>query len=75
MVINNISFHKNTKIKGLIESVGCSTPYLPTYSPDLNSTEHYWFKIKHEIQKFNGNFETFCNAVYYVLQKVTTLSI
>ncbi|WP_179943711.1 transposase, partial [Rickettsia endosymbiont of Ixodes scapularis] len=29
-----------------IESVGASILFLPTYSPDLNPIEHYWFKTK-----------------------------
>ncbi|WP_080946450.1 transposase [Orientia tsutsugamushi] len=31
--------------------------YLPTYSPDLNPIEHYWFKIKHEIRKVTPQFK------------------
>ncbi|KDO03117.1 hypothetical protein REISMN_03400 [Rickettsia tamurae subsp. buchneri] len=47
--MDNINFHKNSKVKELIESVGASILFLPTYSPDLNPIEHYWFKIKHQI--------------------------
>ncbi|EER21259.1 MULTISPECIES: IS630 family transposase [spotted fever group] len=49
VVMDNINFHKNSKVKELIESVGASILFLPTYSPDLNPIEHYWFKIKHQI--------------------------
>ncbi|KDO02814.1 MULTISPECIES: hypothetical protein [spotted fever group] len=32
------------------------------------------FKIKHQIRKDTSNFTYFFDAVYHVLQKVTTLS-
>ncbi len=69
VVMDNINFHKSTKVKTLIESVGCSILFLPTYSPDLNPIEHYWFKIKNEIRKTISNFEHFFDAVYYALKK------
>lgn len=74
VVMDNINFHKNSEVKRLIESVGCSILFLPTYSPDLNPIEHYWFKIKNEIRKNADKFEHFFDAVYYSLKKVTTLS-
>jgi transposase len=51
VVIDNASFHKSTRIKSLIESVGATLIYLPPYSPDLNPIEHYWHKIKTTIRK------------------------
>ncbi|MHC0448506.1 MAG: transposase, partial [Candidatus Lariskella arthropodorum] len=65
--------HKNTKVRELIESAGCSILFLPTYSTDLNPIEHYWFKIKHAIRKVAHQFQDFLDAVYSVLQKVYTL--
>lgn len=56
VVMDNINFHKNSKVKELIESVGCSILFLPTYSPDLNPIEHYWFKLKNQIRKTAKNF-------------------
>ncbi len=59
VVMDNINFHKTSKVKELIESRGASILFLPTYSPDLNSIEHYWFKIKNKIRKIANNFEIF----------------
>ena len=73
VVLDNINFHKSTKVKILIESAGCSILFLPTYSLDLNPIEHYWFKIKNEIRKIASDFDKFFDAVYYGLKKVTTL--
>jgi transposase len=63
VVMDNINVHKTAKVKALIESVGCKILYLPTYSPDLNPIEHYWFKIKQQIRKIAGDFKDFFVAV------------
>lgn len=73
VVLDNINFHKTAKVRSLIESVGCNILYLPTYSPDLNPIEHYWFKIKNQIRKIAHNFCDFFEAVCFVLKDVTTL--
>ncbi len=66
--MDNINFHKNPKVKELIESVGCYILFLPTYSPDLNPIEHYWFKIKNEIRKTIDLFDTFYDAVFNTIK-------
>lgn len=68
-VLDNINFQKSIKVKTLIESVSCSILFLPTYSPDLNPIEHYWFKIKNEIRKIASDFDRFFDAFYYNLKK------
>lgn len=40
IIMDNASFHKSTRVKELIEKVGCKIIYLPPYSPDLNPIEH-----------------------------------
>ncbi|WP_371220664.1 transposase [Orientia tsutsugamushi] len=64
---SNISFHKTVVAKSLIESVGCKLLYLPTYSPDLNLIEHYWFKVKNDIRKVSCLFNDFFDAVFFIL--------
>lgn len=73
VVMDNINFHKNPKVKGLIESVGCSILFLPTYSPDLNPIEQYWSKVKHQIRKVASQYQDFFESVSISLQKVHTL--
>ncbi|KJV70275.1 IS630 family transposase [Orientia tsutsugamushi] len=68
VIMDNINFHKNTIIKVLIESVGCSILFLPTYSPDLNPIEHYWFKIKNEIRKVTAQFKDIRIAVAHLMK-------
>lgn len=71
VVMDNINFHKTHKVSSLIESTGCEILFLPTYSPDLNPIEHYWFKIKNQIRKIAHQFYNFFEAVYHVLKNIT----
>lgn len=73
--MDNINFHKSCKVKILIESVGASILSLPTYNPDFNPIEHYWFKIKNDIKKTAETSKAFCDAVYDVLKNISTLII
>ncbi|KJW07191.1 DDE superendonuclease family protein [Orientia tsutsugamushi str. UT144] len=52
----------------VIESVGCSILFLPTYSPDLNPIEHYWFKIKNEIRKVTPQFKDISMSVEHLMK-------
>ena len=51
IIIDNASFHRSDRIRGMIESAGCQLMYLPPYSPDFNPIEHWWHKIKNAIRK------------------------
>ncbi|WP_181375023.1 transposase, partial [Orientia tsutsugamushi] len=42
--------------------------FLPTYSPDLNPIEHYWFKIKNEIRKVTAQFKDISIAVEHLMK-------
>ena len=50
VIMDNASFHKSSKIKDLIESVGCKLVFLPPYSPDLNPIEKFWANMKRWIK-------------------------
>jgi len=67
VVMDNINFHKRKEIEFLIQSVGASILFLPTYSPDLNPIEHQWFKIKHHIRNTSSHFSNFFHAVAHAL--------
>lgn len=51
VIMDNASFHKSTKIRELIEQIGCTLIYIPAYSPDLNPIEHVWANLKKLIRK------------------------
>ena len=46
VVCDNLSSHKCTGVKELIQSAGANIIYLPPYSPDLNPIEMAFAKIK-----------------------------
>lgn len=71
VVMDNINFHKQDRIKLLIESVGARVVFLPPYSPDLSPIEKMWSKIKHIIKKDKPRTQAeFYNALFYALGAV-----
>ena len=46
VVMDNLSSHKGSRIRELIERRGCELMYLPPYSPDLNPIEEAFAKLK-----------------------------
>ena len=46
VVMDNLSSHKGSRVRELIERRGCELMYLPPYSPDLNPIEEAFAKIK-----------------------------
>ena len=46
MVMDNLSSHKGSRVRELIEERGCTLLYLPPYSPDLNPIEETFVKLK-----------------------------
>ena len=46
VIMDNVSFHKNTQATTLITSTGARVLFLPPYSPDLNPIEHDFAAIK-----------------------------
>jgi transposase len=51
VVLDNVSFHKNVRVRELIEAAGAILVFLPPYSPDFNPIEECWSKVKHLIRK------------------------
>ncbi len=45
MVMDNLSSHKGSRVRELIEERGCELIYLPPYSPDLNPIEEAFAKL------------------------------
>jgi transposase len=51
VVMDNLTAHKGSRVKELIESKGCELLYLPPYSPDFNPIEEAFAKIKALLRK------------------------
>ena len=46
VVLDNLSAHKNPRIRTAIEACGCELWYLPAYSPDVSPIEEAFAKLK-----------------------------
>ena len=46
VVMDNLSAHKGGRVREIVEGMGCELLYLPPYSPDLNSIEGAFAKLK-----------------------------
>jgi transposase len=51
VVMDNLSAHKPTRVRELIESRDCELIYLPAYSPEFNPIEEAFAKIKGMLRK------------------------
>lgn len=51
VVMDNLSVHKNRRVRELIEESGRELWFLPAYSPDLNPIEEAFSKIKGALRK------------------------
>ncbi len=51
VVMDNLSAHKGSKVRELIEARGCQLLFLPPYSPDLNPIEEAFAKVKALLQR------------------------
>lgn len=63
IVIDSASFHRSQTISDLVAQAGCELWYLPTYSPDLNKIERWWFVLKNWMKQRWNKFETFRECV------------
>ena len=46
VVMDNLSAHRNARVRRMIEAVGCEVVFTPPYSPEFNPIEEAWAKIK-----------------------------
>lgn len=51
VIMDNVKFHLQARIRETIESTGAKIIFLPPYSPDLNPIENMWSKIKNTLRK------------------------
>lgn len=50
VVMDNLSAHKVSGVRELIEASGAELRYLPPYSPDFNPIEKCWSKVKQALR-------------------------
>jgi len=72
VVLDNLSAHKNQRVRELLKSVGAELWYLPAYSPDLNPIEKMWSKVKSILRMLKARTkEALIEAIAKALDMVT----
>ncbi len=72
VVMDNLSSHKGSRVRELIETRGCELVYLPPYSPDLNPIEEAFAKLKALLRKAGSRTrEALLEAMGRALDAVT----
>jgi len=51
VVMDNLSSHKGSRVREIVEERGCELLYLPPYSPDFNPIEQAFSKLKGLLRK------------------------
>ncbi|HQH73085.1 MAG TPA: IS630 family transposase [bacterium] len=76
VVMDNLSVHKNARVRALIAERGAEVWDLPAYSPDLNPIEKMWSKIKAQLRKAKArNAESLYRAIGAALDQVSDTDI
>lgn len=72
VVMDNLSSHKRTRTRELIEATGASVLFLPPYSPDLNPIEMIFAKVKHLLRSLASRTrEALWEKMQCVLDQIT----
>jgi len=72
VVMDNLSSHKRTRTRELIEAAGATLEYLPPYSPDFNPIEMIFSKVKQLLRSLACRTrEALWNAMQSVLDQIT----
>ncbi len=72
VVMDNLSAHKGSRVRELVEERGCELLYLPPYSPDLNPIEEAFAKLKGLLRKAGARTrEALLEAMGRALEAVT----
>jgi len=72
VILDNLSSHKSPEVVRLIASVGATVRFLPAYSPDLNSIEALFSKLKQALRSAKTReFATLIAAMGEALRSVS----
>jgi transposase len=64
VIMDNVAFHKSTRVEKIIKERGAWVLFLPPYSPDLNPIELAFSKLKALLRKAAArNFDAISNAL------------
>lgn len=72
VVMDNLSVHKQVRVRKLIEQAGARLVFLPPYSPDLSPIEPAWSKVKALLRRAAARtYEGLLDAVTAALRAIT----
>ena len=72
LVMDNMKLRHAKAVKNLLDSSGVRSIYLPPYSPDLDSIEKLWSKVKSFLCKFKSRtLDALPNAIRRAFQTVS----
>jgi transposase len=72
VIMDNLSPHKQDRIRTLIEARGATVEFLPPYSPDLNPIEKCWSKAKAYLRKAKARtFDELLTALAEALRSIS----
>jgi putative transposase len=63
VTMDNASFHKEKKLRKILEGTGINLIMLPTYSPDFNPIEKKWANLKRALPDLIPKFDTLQEAI------------
>jgi transposase len=73
VVMDNLSSHKVAGVRERIQAAGAELLYLPPYSPDLNSIEKAWSKLKQNLRQVTSRTaEVLDQAITHALPQITS---
>ena len=76
VVMDNLSSHKGSRVRELVEGRGCELLYLPPYSPDLNPIEEAFAKTKALLRRVGARTrEALIEAIGRALDEVTASDV
>lgn len=72
VIMDNVKFHLQLRIKEIIESVGAKIIFLPPYSPDFNPIENMWSKVKNTLRRLAPRTaRTFKKSIRIAFEEIT----
>jgi transposase len=72
VVMDNVKFHLQERVRKAIESEGAKAIFLPPYSPDFSPIEKMWSKIKNTLPKLKARtLKEFHKAIRIAFKEVS----
>lgn len=72
VILDNLSAHKDKRVRTAIENRGAKLVFLPPYSPDLNPIELAWSKVKAILKKLKARTHDALEAAVAKAMKIVT---